>query len=110
MGTYYCCKQIIPRCNNSYLKSMGRPKSNKELTSLAPPEKLTAYLVMIAFSLCQFNVKHYNFVKFTCSSCIPYFSNTTNYVPISFLLLHTYILTYIHTYIIFDVIMSVQYK
>ena len=53
---------------------------------------------MITFSLCQYNVKHYNFVKFTCSSCFPYFCNTTNYVPISFLLLHTFLLTYIHNF------------
>ena len=53
---------------------------------------------MIAFSLCQFNVKHYNFVKVACSSCISYFCNTNNYVPISFLLLHTFLLTYIHNF------------
>ena len=53
---------------------------------------------MIVFTLCQFNVKRYTFVKFTCSSSIPNFCNTTNYVPISFLLLHTFLLTYIHNF------------
>ena len=82
------------------LKSMRRPKSTKELSSLASPEKLTAYPVMIAFSLCQFNVKHYTLEKFHAAvvCCISYFCNTTNYVPISFLLLHTFLHTCIHNF------------
>ena len=54
---------------------------------------------MIAFSLCQFNVKHYNFVKFTCSSCIPYFCTLLiMYLYLSYYYIHTFLLTYIHDF------------